>query len=233
MIDWAHEARRIRSAYAQIPQTHRARWAALHPAERRHRVRQYEALLELLAQTGWSDLAGKRVLDVGCAEGRLLGLMLDLGALPQHLAGVEVRPEVLQKAQERFLGSDLRLVEGPPWPFAEVSFDLILLSLVFSSVASQEARAELAREVLRLLRPGGYLWWWDMPHQSLIAGGHGRPLNPLRLWPDLKPQALYWGAPRWRSPIWTGRRMIRLLEGAWNVWFRWVPWVGVLLGPKP
>lgn len=47
-------------------------------------------------------------------------------------------------------------------PFPDGSFDIVCQFVVFSSVVDPEMRRAIASEMLRVLRPGGLILWYDI-----------------------------------------------------------------------
>jgi ubiquinone/menaquinone biosynthesis C-methylase UbiE len=103
-------------------------------------------------------LGTSRVLDVGCATGRLLEALAKHGA--SHLCGVDIAPRILQKADEKLrpLGVryDLRVADvedALPWP------DSFFGAAVLSAVIHHFFRPRDAlAEIRRVLEPGGRLY---------------------------------------------------------------------------
>jgi SAM-dependent methyltransferase len=100
---------------------------------------------------------GRVVLDLGCASGYLLRLLMEAHR-PRRLIGVDIRSwwkEIADWDRDdevvEFLEGDLRSV-----PVDEGSVDLILCSSVFQYLPPEDLLATLAR-AYRLLRPGGEL----------------------------------------------------------------------------
>lgn len=98
-----------------------------------------------------------RVLDVACGTGRFLR---QLGrALPgAKLYGLDLSPPYLAHAARLLAGGDVSLVndnaESMPW--ADASFDAVASVFLFHELPA-DARRRVAREALRVLRPGGRL----------------------------------------------------------------------------
>ncbi len=90
------------------------------------------------------------ILDVGCGTG-------DFGRLRPSAAttvyGVDVDPIAVERAQryERACRVD---VDREPLPFSDATFDAVLAKDIFEHVADP---GRLAREVFRVLRPGGVI----------------------------------------------------------------------------
>jgi ubiquinone/menaquinone biosynthesis C-methylase UbiE len=102
-------------------------------------------LVDLLAVE--ADLAGTRVLDVGCGTGRLAAELARRGA---RVCGVEPSPEMLSVAQANvppFVA--LKRGRAESLPFRAGSFDRVVFSLVLHLVERTAALAEAHRVLVR------------------------------------------------------------------------------------
>lgn len=113
---------------------------------------------------------GMRVLDVGCGTGTLAAAAArSVGAL--EIIGLDADPVILGKARRRAQSSGLQVafVEGrsTELPFPDASFDAVLSTLFFHHLPDADKRVT-AREILRVLRPGG----------PLAVADVGRPQDP-------------------------------------------------------
>jgi phosphoethanolamine N-methyltransferase len=102
------------------------------------------------------DLAGKRVLDIGCGTGgATLFIAERFGA---DILGVDVEAGVVAKAEkaaaDRGLGGRARFetIAPGPLPFAGNSFDVVFSK---DAIVHIEDKLALAREIYRVLKPGG------------------------------------------------------------------------------
>jgi len=84
---------------------------------------------EILAEIG-SDFSSLRVLDIGCATGRLLSHLAEAGV--KHLCGAELAPNILEVARQKLDHSNAEVELKPadaedmlPWP--DSSFDAAIL----------------------------------------------------------------------------------------------------------
>ena len=104
-------------------------------------------LFEVLVAEG--DIAGRRVLDVGCGTGRVMAPLADRGAT---VWGVDPSEEMLREARA-VVGrrGGLKRARAERLPFRDRSFDRAVLRLVVHLVDRPRAFAELAR----VLAPGG------------------------------------------------------------------------------
>ena len=106
------------------------------------------AMLELAG-----DVAGRRILDVGCGSGPLFAALRDRGAV---VTGIDSSARMLEVARRRLgAGADLRVADlAEPLPFPDGVFDDVIASLVLHYL--QDWAPPLA-ELRRVLTPGGRL----------------------------------------------------------------------------
>jgi SAM-dependent methyltransferase len=97
----------------------------------------------------------ERVLDLGTGDGRLLDLVLT--ARPGATGvGLDLNPEMLSRARERFAGDDRVVIAEHDLddPLPDGTFDLIVSSFAIHHVTDGRKRV-LYRECADRLRPGG------------------------------------------------------------------------------
>lgn len=118
--------------------------------------------------------------------------------------------------------------------FPDGFFDLVSQFVVFSSIALPELRERLAAEMLRVLKPGGYIFWWDLPHLAQNAGGPEKPLVVRDLFPGLPIKSLSLGPRPLPGECLRPLRLIRrLLAPMLNKLAYPATHVAALIGPKP
>jgi ubiquinone/menaquinone biosynthesis C-methylase UbiE len=117
--------------------------------------------------------AGQRVLDLACGTGTLAIQAKELEPSLQ-LVGLDADPEMLKLARSKAVEGeiDIELDEGfsTELPYEDGSFDRVLSTLFFHHL-DPEPKRTTAREVARVLRPGGELHVadWGPPADPAMA----------------------------------------------------------------
>ncbi|MFO1218994.1 MAG: class I SAM-dependent methyltransferase [Burkholderiaceae bacterium] len=145
------------------------------------------AMLHLFAHLGWSDLASRRVLEVGCGTGGNLLELLRLGFQPRNLAGIELLPDRYAQAMQS-LPAGVTLMQGDALQakLPDDSEDIVMQATVFSSLLDAPFQWKLAQAMWRWVRPGGGVLWYDFTVNNPRNGDvRGVPVARIR---ELFPQ---------------------------------------------
>jgi SAM-dependent methyltransferase len=142
---------RKKEFHGQAPQEQR-------PSDRRR----WAAYGKLLAQARLLPLAQRDILDVGCQSGTWLALCrLDWGQQGGQLCGLDLMEDWVKTGRRLYEYLDLQCGSGDRLPWPDGSFDLVHQGMVFSSVLEAHLRDGIAAEMRRVVRPGGYVLWYD------------------------------------------------------------------------
>jgi SAM-dependent methyltransferase len=123
------------------------------------------AFADLLSESMGGDLSSLRVLDVGCGTGGFLRQLIDWGADPARLTGTELQQDRLDHARRSTAG-------GVNWRLGTLDtmglhgYDLVSAQTVFSSILDAALRRELAGQMWRALRPGGWCLVFDFRYDN-------------------------------------------------------------------
>jgi SAM-dependent methyltransferase len=168
------EADRIRRTYQDYKDS--PRWSGRNPGNQYNARMRNQAIQELLAGGGMLPLSGKRVLEIGSGAGGNLASLERFGARRADLYGIDLRPEAVQAARSTFPGIHFSPGNGEALEFADRTFDLILLFIVFSSILDDGVASRVAAEAVRVLRPGGAVLWYDIRY----ANPMNRRVRPIK-----------------------------------------------------
>ncbi len=226
--EFLKEAEKIRERYAAFDAGNNLKdnWAPFNTKEALHRLAQQFVFTQAMQKAGRVDLEGMRILDVGCGRGRVLRACLDMGAKASDLAGVDLHEPYVREARALSPGIQYGVSGGVKLNFPDAHFDLVTQYVVFSSVPVEKMRLELAREMLRVLKPGGFIFWWDLVRSGGIEGS----LDPAGHFPGMK--ILYQGrtSPSAVKDLLLGSLFKIILNAIFG---RSSTHMGALLGPKP
>jgi SAM-dependent methyltransferase len=128
----------------------------------------------LLRESGAFAISNAAIADVGCGNGNWLLECLQWGAVTANLHGIDLLPERISYARKRLAGADLHCADARSLPWADASFDLVMQFTVFSSILDARVQADIASEMLRVVRPGGHILWYDCrysnPSRAAVRG---------------------------------------------------------------
>lgn len=167
-----NEVQRIKEVYRTYRESTniQSRWAEGNRGNQAMLQERTYKLRQMLLCSGFFPLKNCRILEVGCGKGKILAGLIQLGALPNRLYGVDLLPDRIKEAKQKLPASHLRVCNAEKLYFHKVSFDLILLFTVFSSVLDPKMGHNVATEVNRVLKPGGVVVWYDFKYNN--------PFNP-------------------------------------------------------
>jgi SAM-dependent methyltransferase len=156
------EAARVRRVYERRAACGlEARYEYWQPANLYIYQSRERALLAVLRERDLLPLTGREILDLGCGDGRLLADLDRYGAETPRLHGIDLLADRIEAARARLPGADLSVGDGQRTTFADASIDIVLAFTLLSSVIDDAARARIAAEIGRVLKPGGLLLVYD------------------------------------------------------------------------
>ncbi len=113
--------------------------------------------------------AGSRVLELGCGNGKSLSAMVHRDWIVTAIdfsprAALLARPLARQGS-----GSDVAVADARKIPFRDRSFDMVVASHILGH-GDTAGRERIAREIFRVMRPGGQLWFCDFSTRDFRFG---------------------------------------------------------------
>ncbi len=169
------------------------RWSESNPGNRAILSERVRCVRDMLAMGTISQRSGKMsILDLGSGGNTSLTPELDAASPDVTRIAVDLLFERLRHASPG-VAVGLVCADGVALPFGDRTFDLVTLFTVFSSVGADTTCRAIAREVDRVLAPGGRVLWYDLRYRN--------PRNrELRPFPRRQVEAMFPGfAAEWRS----------------------------------
>lgn len=136
-------------------------WHPRHPVWVAHR-HQLERTLLLAIERSGLPIEDVDVLEVGCGTGRHLRFLVEIGAAPERLHGIDLLDSRLRQAKT--MNSSLALVRANAvaLPYCGLQFGLVTQFVAFSSILDHTVRQVAASEMQRVLQPGGWILYYDI-----------------------------------------------------------------------
>lgn len=119
-------------------------------------------------------LLAHRILEVGCGSGVISHTLFELGNRRQTIEAVDVKDGRIDIEGYRFT-----LVPDTALPFADKQFDLVITNHVIEHVGDESAQINHLREIKRVTRPGGMVYF-AAPNKWRLVEPHFR--LPLLSW---------------------------------------------------
>jgi ubiquinone/menaquinone biosynthesis C-methylase UbiE len=165
-LEYQDEIDRISQVYDTLyrpdPKDRSYPWNARNPISLYYRHTLERALVTLFNDLD-IDLEPIQILDVGCGNGACLRFLASLGATPEFLHGVDLMEYRIEQARKLSpLAIDYYAGDAQQLAFPDLRFDMVSQFTVFSSLHESGLREKIAREMDRVLRPGGFLLWYDL-----------------------------------------------------------------------
>jgi SAM-dependent methyltransferase len=157
----AAEESRIRAAYARRKEED-VRYSWFNPAYQFMMHQRERKLLALLSERGLADLQSRSILEIGCGIGLWLRDLVKWGAQPKNVTGIDLLWDRVSRARRLCpAGVGIQCASAAELPFASEKFDLVLQSTVFTSILDQDLKRRVAAEMMRVVKPGGVIIWYD------------------------------------------------------------------------
>ncbi len=186
-VDLELEEARIGTVYAQRQGASRYSWFT--QGHLFHIQELERDILAALRAKDFSQLQDKKILEIGCGQGLWIREFIQWGAQPENITGIDVIPE--RVSQGRRLcpqGVQISCGNAAKLSFPDASFDLVLQFTVFSSILDMSVKELIAGEMLRVLKEGGVILWYDLrvdnPQNPNVKGI--RKPEIVRLFPDCR-----------------------------------------------
>jgi len=153
------------------------------PASRFAFCQTLRASIAALVEAGCFPFDHLRIADIGCGSGKWLVEFVQWGADPLNLAGIDLGERQIEEARRKLPTADLRVGHAGRLPWPAESFDLATQFTLFTSVLNPAIKRSIAQEMLRILKPGGAVLWYDFavnnPRNPNVRGIGAREIRSL------------------------------------------------------
>lgn len=180
---FAREADRIREAYRK--RTSCSLYSMFEPAQMLSVQERERKTLDFLRSLGVAQtISSAKILEIGCGSGAWIREFIRWGAQPENITGIDLLPARISEARH-LSPAGIRWLTGSATNLDDISekFDLVLQSTVFTSILDQRMKCQIAKEMLRLLIPGGIILWYDFrmdnPRNPDVRGIEKREIRQL------------------------------------------------------
>jgi SAM-dependent methyltransferase len=124
------------------------------------------------------DKSTWKILDVGCGSGFSLLRLLSYGVEPERLHGIDISENRIARGRRRQPALNLALGDSTSMEYPSDSFDLVMESTVFVQMTDDQMAQGIAREMVRVVKPGSYImltdWRYSFGRQGYLAVSQDR-----------------------------------------------------------
>ena len=137
------------------------RWSHLNPDALYMYQSRERKILEIIRQRGLLPLDSKKILDIGSSKGETLYDFTRYGVQAKNCYGLDLRAEPIRLARRAHPEMHFICQNAEKLHYKSGFFDLVLCFTVFSSIRDVSMKQNIIREMLRVLKPGGYILLYD------------------------------------------------------------------------
>jgi SAM-dependent methyltransferase len=161
-VDKIAETSRVCSVYAGYAASGAAERWNIRRAGNRYMIEERNAAgRRLLREAGLDPLHRLDILEIGCGDGANLAMLVEEGADPARIIGIDIFPPSVAAARLRLPRVRLEVADASSFCLGPASVDLVILYTVFSSIRDDRVREAISARITKMVRPGGSVLWYD------------------------------------------------------------------------
>lgn len=142
------------------------------------------AMIRIFKEHGIINLSKQSIIEIGCGSGGVMSELHWLSASPVNLTGVDLLLNRLVDARQNHPGSLFVNANGQFLPYASHEFDIAMQFTAISSILDDEIRRGVCLEMLRVIKPTGFILWYDFWLNPINRQTRGiRPAEIRHLFP--------------------------------------------------
>ena len=121
-----------------------------------------QLVFDAISEKFGKQVGNIRALEVGTGYGHELAKLRRVGVAWESLTGIDFLLPRLKRARKSYPGIGFFLADAVALPFSDASFDLVLQFTCVMHALTQHVQRAMCAEMIRVLRPGGMIVWWDL-----------------------------------------------------------------------
>jgi SAM-dependent methyltransferase len=180
-VERTREHERIRAVYSyyESNDAEQRKRDGANLGNQRNAATRWSVLQQAIARQSLRD--GAIILDVGCGSGAdLQRIAQEFGHIRPSLYGIDLIPSRIEQARNLLPQATLQVGGGEELKYEDNFFDLVLSSVVFSSVLDASVARDIAREMIRVTGKGGTILCYDMRYPN-FRNSHVRSIRRTHL----------------------------------------------------
>ena len=138
------------------------RWGYINPTAAAYWRMRDELVFENITRRWNTYNPSLKILEIGVGHGHELTKMTQLGICESQLTGIDLVLERLEHAKSTYPALNLSCQDGVQLAFGEESFDIVFQITCVMHAPTKEIQSRICQEIVRVLKPGGIVIWWDV-----------------------------------------------------------------------
>ena len=118
-------------------------------------------IINALKRSDIAFMEDKKILEVGCGTGGNLRKLIELGAKPENLYGIDILEDRIKVAKNLAPNINFFCGNAEYLPYEDAYFDIVMQFTVFTSILCDKMKHNIAKEMLRVVKPSGIILWYD------------------------------------------------------------------------
>jgi ubiquinone/menaquinone biosynthesis C-methylase UbiE len=156
------EIKRIKTVYSKRERIIKDnRYSPFNIANLYNKQQRERGILKLLDKYHMNPLTDKKILDVGCGGGGSLRSLIQYGALPQNVYGIDLLPNRIEHAKKLSPNINFHCGNAEELPYENRTFDMVMQFTTLTSILDYQMKHRIAHEMLRVLKCDGIILWYD------------------------------------------------------------------------
>jgi ubiquinone/menaquinone biosynthesis C-methylase UbiE len=186
-MNFLNERERITIIYDKYIKSkkYNQKWSSLNMGNKKIHDELKNQIIKMLKEKK-IEINNKKILDVGCASGNKVTMLIQIGFEESNIYGIDIREESVNKALMNFPSSHFSTMDARRLLYPDDEFDFVNISTLYSSINSEKNRQKVTEELLRVLKSDGHIIYYDLRYYS--------PFNPnVRPMKTLNIEKLFYG----------------------------------------